>query len=243
MKLSDVANIRLTNQHVAATKFKKAKDIVHWMGAMQAQDYAMAKWAVGVRLPDSTDTVIESAIDKGEIIRTHVLRPTWHFVSSGDIYWMLALTAPHIKASLKSRHKELELTETIISKSHTIIEKALAGGKHATREELITKFEKADIATDNNRASHIFLRAELDGIICSGATKNKKQTYALLEERVPKTKSLNRDEALTALAEKYFSSLSIAFVNPSSLLILSPISKTFFCMADVCTVSIAFNNF
>lgn len=206
MTLKDIANIRLTSQQIAGTKFKTAKDMVGWMGAMQAQDYAMAKWAVGIRLSNSTEQVIQAAIDKGEIIRTHLLRPTWHLVSADDIYWMLELTVPQIKAALKSRHKELELSETIFTKSNKLIEKELTGGKHLTREELISKLEKTKIVTDNNRASHLLLRAELDGIVCSGATKGKTQTYALLAERVPKTKTLTRVEALAKLAQKYFSS-------------------------------------
>jgi len=105
MNLAGIAKIRLISQQIAGTKFKAVKDIVAWMGAMQAQDYAMVKWAIGVRLPNTIDRAIEAAIDNGEIIRTHLLRPTWHFVSADDIYWLLGLTAPQIKASLKSRHK------------------------------------------------------------------------------------------------------------------------------------------
>jgi hypothetical protein len=203
---ADIAKIRLISQQIAATKFKSVKAIVGWMGAMQAQDYAMAKWAIGVRLPNSTDQAIETAINNGEIIRTHLLRPTWHLVSADDIYWMLELTAPQIKASLKSRHKELELSEAVFTKSNTIIEKALRSGKHLVREELLAKLGKAKIATDENRASHLLLRAELDGIVCSGATKAGKQTYTLLEERFPKAKPLTKDEALAKLAKKYFTS-------------------------------------
>jgi len=206
MNLADIAQFRLGSQQIAETKFKTVKDIVAWMGAIQAQDYAMVKWAIGVRLPNATDRVIETAIDNGEIIRTDLLRPTWHFVSADDIYWMLELTAPQIKASLKSRHKELELSEAIFTKSNAIIEKALRGGKHLIREELIVKLGKAKIATDDNRSSHLLLLAELDGIVCSGATKAGKQTYALLAARVPKTKPLTKDEALAKLAKKYFSS-------------------------------------
>jgi hypothetical protein len=180
--------------------------MVGWMGAMQAQDYAMAKWAIGVRLPNSTDRAIETAINSGEVIRTHLLRPTWHLVSVDDIYWMLELTAPHIKASMKSRHKELGLAEIILRKSNTIIGKALRVGNHLTREELIAELGKAKIATDNNRASHLLAWAELNGIVCSGTTKSGKQTYAPLEERVPKTKRLTREEALATLAKKYFTS-------------------------------------
>lgn len=206
MNLTDISHLRLINQQIIASKFKTAKEIVGCMGAMQAQDFSMAKWAIGVRLLKSTDKLIESAIDKGEIIRTHLMRPTWHFVSSDDIYWMLELTAPQIKASLKSRDKELEINKFIYEKSNFIIENALHGGKHLFREELVSGLEQANIATDNNRASHLLLRAELDGIICSGTTKNNKITYALLSERVPKAKVFTREEALSKLAQKYFTS-------------------------------------
>lgn len=206
MKLADIAHIRLFSQQISGTNFNTVKDIVGWMGAMQAQDYSMAKWAIGARLPGSTEETVEAAIDRGEILRTHLLRPTWHFVSADDIYWMLELTAPQIKARLKYRHKQLELTEKIVARSSSIIENALAGGRHLTREELITELEKAKIATDNSRMYHLMLRAELDGVVCSGAPGGKKQIYALLRERVPEQKTLNRDEALAKLAYKYFSS-------------------------------------
>ncbi len=171
---------------------------------MQAQDYNMSKWAVGVRLPGSTNKTIETAIDMAEIIRTHLLRPTWHIVSAKDIYWLLELTAPRIKASLKSRHKELEISEYVIKKSKKIIEDALLGDHHLTREELVGKLENSKIKTNNNRASHIFLMAELDGLICSGKIKGKKQTYALLEERVSRKKNFNREESLAELSKGYF---------------------------------------
>jgi hypothetical protein len=176
------------------------------MGAMQAQDYGMAKWAIGIRTPKSTEKAIIAAIDSGEIIRTHLLRPTWHFVSADDIYWMLELTAPRIRASMRSRNNQLELTEKIFKKSKTIFEKILRDGNHLTRAELLSGLNKARITTDNNRLSHILFIAELDGIICSGKSKEKQITYALLGERVPENKKLNKDEALSKLAKKYFES-------------------------------------
>lgn len=206
MNLTDISQLRLINQQIIASEFKTPKEIVCWMGAMQAQDFNMAKWAIGLRLRNSTDKLIESAIDQSEIIRTHLMRPTWHFVSSEDIYWMLALTAPHVKAFLKSRDKVLEITENIYEKSNTIIENALQGSKHLFREELVNGLEQANIATDNNRASHLLLRAELDGIICNGKIINNKITYGLLSDRVARTKTLTRDEALSQLAIKYFTS-------------------------------------
>jgi len=201
-----VANIRLAGQQITTTKFKTPEQLVAWMGAIQAQDYNMAKWAIGVRLPDVTDKIIQTAIDKGKIMRTHLLRPTWHFVSADDIYWMLQLSAPRIKASIKTRNKQLGLTAKIISKSNSIIEKALAGGKHLTREELMARIEKARIRTEEYRSGHLMLEAELDGIVCSGSINGLKQTYALLEERIPKPKAITLEEALAKLAQKYFES-------------------------------------
>ncbi|MGH2665566.1 winged helix DNA-binding domain-containing protein [Flavobacterium sp.] len=202
----EISNIRLNNQQITGSKFETVKDLAGWMGALQAQDYAMSKWALGVRLPGFSDFIVEEAINKGEIIRTHLLRPTWHFASSDDIYWMLELSSPQIKALMKSRLKELELSEAILSKSNAIIENALSGNNHLTREELATLFNTSGIATNDNRLSHIMTHAEMEGIVCSGAVKDKKQTFAILSERVVKTKSFTKEEALAKLARNYFSS-------------------------------------
>lgn len=206
MNLNDVPNIRLINQQISKSKFRTAKELVGWMGAMQAQDYAMAKWAIGIRLPDSTQKEIETAMDDGQIIRTHLLRPTWHFVSSEDIYWMLELTSPQIKAAMKSSDKNLELTADIFKKSNAVLEKSLRDNNHLSREDIISKLKESGIDTGKNRVSHLLLRAEIDGVICSGKAKAGKQTYALLAERVLKSKTLTRDIALAELARKYFSS-------------------------------------
>ncbi len=206
MNLKDVAKLRLKNQKIINSEFNSPKEIVSAMGAMQAQDYNMVKWAVGVRSNNLTDQLVESAISKGEIIRTHLLRPTWHLVSSDDIYWMLELTAPRIKSSMRSRRKELGLTEEVVKKCEKLIKKMILSYGHSTREELISVLEKSKISTKENRASHIFLIAELDRLICSGEIKNKKQTYALLEERVSKTNPFQKEEALGKLALNYFKS-------------------------------------
>jgi len=173
---------------------------------MQAQDVAMVKWAVGMRLATGTEQKVNEALDDGEILRTHVMRPTWHLVTPEDIRWMLALTSPQIKSLTKSRHKDFGLTEAIFSKSRKIIEKLLRDGNHSTREEIIPILNKANINTDENRASHIFATLELNGLICSGKTKNGKQTFALLDERAPQMKSFDKEEALATLAQRYFTS-------------------------------------
>ncbi|HPF52725.1 MAG TPA: winged helix DNA-binding domain-containing protein [Draconibacterium sp.] len=206
MNLKDISNTRLINQRITGTKFNSVKEVVSWMGAMQAQDFYMSQWAVGVRMSDASESTINSAIDNAEIIRTHALRPTWHFVSPDDIYWMLDLSAPRIKTAMKSRDRELGLTESIFKKSNKILLTILAGDNHLTRAEIISEFQRERIPVDDNRASHLFVRAEIDKIICSGKLKGKKQTYALLSERVKNPKVLNRDEALAELAKRYFTS-------------------------------------
>jgi len=206
MTRDEISNIRLQNQQIASGKFKNVQDLVHWMGAMQAQDFSMVNWALGVRIPNATEQTIAEAYRRGEIIRTHLLRPTWHIVSSTDIYWILGLTAPHIKRLLRSRHRDLELSESTINKSKSVLEKLLVGGKHLTREEIMLQLRNAGISTEGQRASHLMMICELDGILCSGKPNGKIQTYTLLEEWVPKTSSFNRESALAELAKRYFTS-------------------------------------
>ncbi len=212
----NISSLRSFNQQITVSKFKTAKEIAGWLGAIQAQDYNMAKWALGIRLQNSTEIVINNEIDSGSIIRTHLLRPTWHIVSSNDIYWIQELTAPQIKSSLKYRDKQLGLTDTIFRKCNKIFEKTLRDRNHKTREELIQELINAKIEVDNNRASHIFLRAEIDGIICGGKQKGGKPTYAILAEWVPIKNRTYRDEALKELALRYFTSRGPATVQDFS---------------------------
>ena len=213
MSLTEISDARLISQKITTPEYENAKDVVSWMGAMQAQDYSMAKWAIGVRMTGATDKSVQSALDKGEILRIHLLRPTWHLVAAEDIYWMLQLTAHKIKSSLKTRHKGLGLTESVQLKLQKIIVKELSGNVNLTRDELAIEFQKAGIRTDENRLSHILFRAEMDGIICSGPMKGKKLSYSLLGERVPQKRELSRDEALSELAKRYFHSRCPATIH------------------------------
>ncbi|MDU1906211.1 MAG: winged helix DNA-binding domain-containing protein [Dysgonomonas sp.] len=184
--------------------------IVSWMGAIQAQDFNMGKWAIGARLPKVPDRMIEDSLNKGEIIQTHILRPTWHFVAAEDIHWMLELSAPRVKVSIRSYDKELELIPEFLHKAYSLITKELQKGQHLTRVEMSAKFAEAGIEITDTRLKHIMFHAELEGIVCNGTVVNKKQTYCLLEEKVKKTGSLSREEALEKLARKYFQSHSPA---------------------------------
>jgi hypothetical protein len=212
MTLNEISNIRLINQRIALSNLQTAKEAVECMVAIQAQDFLMAKWAVGIRLRDPSDEKIQASLDNGEILRTHLLRPTWHFVSAHDIHWIIKLTAPQIISSMKSRHKQMELTDSIFNKSNRILEKTLSEKKYITREEAAMEFARANIRTDDNRLAHILFQAELYGLICSGPARGKKQTYALLEERAPVKRILTRDESLHELAYRYISSR-----NPATL--------------------------
>ncbi|KAA6327353.1 hypothetical protein EZS27_023653 [termite gut metagenome] len=182
------------------------KDVVSWMGAIQAQDYAMAKWAVGIRFSGSTDKQVEEAFNKGEILRTHVMRPTWHFVAPENIRWMLALSADRIKASARSRDRDLEITEELYSQVNRIIRQSLEGNKFLTREAVGQALKDAGIVVDTSRMIHFMMRAEVEGVVCSGALQGKSHTYALLDERVPPAKPLHKEEALAKLAQLYFTS-------------------------------------
>jgi Winged helix DNA-binding domain len=203
----NIAHQRLRNQLISRQMFEKPEDVVQWLGAVQSQDYTAAKWALGLRLQGATNNAIEQACTDGAILRTHVMRPTWHFVTPADIRWLLALTAPRVLAAIAYYDRIHELDGTTFIKSNAVLTKALQGSKQLTRTELASELQQAGFAIDNlQRLGHIIMHAELDGIICSGARRGKQFTYALLDERVPQTRTLDRDEALAELARRYFTS-------------------------------------
>lgn len=223
MTLHQIAKYRLANQQLAGTSFTNANALVAWLGAVQAQEYAHSKWSLGLRLPQATDTEIEEAFTNGSVLRTHLLRPTWHFVTPEDIRWLLLLTAPRVKAVNMYMHRKLELDAAVFNRCTDILIKELEGGKQRTRSDLNAAFTQNGIVADGPRLSYIMMQAELDGIICSGARAGNQFTYALLEERVPPAAFISREEALAELAKRYFQSrgpaTSIDFATWSGLTI------------------------
>lgn len=174
-------------------------------GAVQAQDYHGAKWALGQRSTGTTDASIEQEFDAGAILRTHVLRPTWHLVDPMDIRWMLRLTAPRVKQAMASYNRTFGLDARIFRRSQAVIEKALRDGRFLTRQELASILLRSRVPeAAGQRLAHLMMEAELDGVVCSGPRRGKQFTYALLEERVPPAAVLSRDESLRALAVRYF---------------------------------------
>lgn len=208
-----IAQLRLQNQQIQGSRFDDPQELVAWHGAKQAQEYTNAKWAIGLRLPGATDASIEQAIDAGTILRTHILRPTWHFVSAKDIRWMMRLTAPQIAIQGASRERELGLDAALFRRSNGAIVKALEGGHQRTRQEMAVAIEQAGIKTDASRMVHFMFRAELELLVCNGSRRGKEQTYALLDERVPASPLLTREESLASLAWRYFSSHAPATVQ------------------------------
>lgn len=206
MKRQDIIAMRLHNQGLSNHSFTKPTELVQWLAAVQSQDYAGAKWALANRLKNPDDSDIEKAIDNGEILRTHVLRPTWHFVLPDDIRWMIELTEPRISALSAKHFRDLNLDKNVFKRSNKIIEKTLQSGKHYTRKELGEALERVGIATNDLRLTYIIFRAELDQLICNGAKRGKQFTYALLDERAPNAKRLQRTEALAELCIRYFRS-------------------------------------
>jgi Winged helix DNA-binding domain len=205
MTLINIAHQRLVNQHIALQTFQKPDDVVRWLGAVQAQDYAAAKWAIAQRAKGITDSAVDQAFNKGEIFRTHVMRPTWHFVAPEDIRWLLALTAPRVHAANAYQYRRLELDKAIFKRRNAALTKALRDGQQLTRSELASVLQQAGIDSgDLLRLTYVILSAELDGVICSGVRRGKQFTYALLDERVPTSKTLSRDDALAELTRRYF---------------------------------------
>ena len=210
----DISQQRLINQRLAASPFEEPAEVVDWLVAAQAQDYFGAKWALGLRLRNAHDADLDRAFNAGSILRTHVMRPTWHFVTPSDIRWLLALTAPRVHAVNAHRYRELELDSATLKRGHKVLIKALQGGRHLTREELGEMLEQAGIAeAKGQRLAYLVMHAELDGLICSGPRRSKQFTYALLEERVPPVATLKRDEALVEFARRYFISHGPATVQ------------------------------
>jgi hypothetical protein len=214
--IMDIASERLCRSFLVRSPWKTARDVVRALGAVQAQDYDGAKWAVSQRTGLGDDT-IEKEFTRGAILRTHVLRPTWHFVDPADIRWMLKLSAPRIKTIMSSYDRKLGLDEKVYRRSNAVIEKALRDNKVMLRGALRETLVRARFREmDGQRLARLIMRAELDAIICSGPHQGKQQTYALLDERAPAVPVRDRDEDLLDLTLRYFAGRSPATAHDFS---------------------------
>jgi hypothetical protein len=207
MTISDIASSRLHNQHIAVARFERPGDVVTWLGAVQAQDYLGALWAVGLRMRNAVEADIERALADRTIIRTWPMRGTLHFVAASDIRWMLELLTPRVVANNAQRLvREFDLDESAFARCKELFARALQGGKQLTRSAMYQVLEAGGVSTANQRGLHILGRLAQDGLICFGAREGKQQTFALLDEWAPMTKRMSRDESLAELAKRYFTS-------------------------------------
>ena len=202
--------LRVLNQQLLRPQFCDPAELVSWMGGIQAQDLHWMKWALGVRLRSSGIDKIDKALKQGEILRLHIMRPTWHFVAARDIRWMLKLSTERIERAYLSyaRSCGLNLPAELPGKGCALLEKILAGHKNLTVAEIIEEFARTGFSFDKQTVRILLAVAEARGVICSGGMRAGRCIYALMEERVAPTPNIDRDEALARLERSYFRSRS-----------------------------------
>lgn len=203
----NLIHLRLFNQGISIIKFTKPEEVVGWLGVVQAQDYLGSLWAAGLRIKDSTEKMIMQALDDRTIIRTWLNRGTLHYAAAGDVRWMLELLAPRIIANNASRlRKNYDLDDDVIAKSRTVLTQELQGGSRLSRSAMYETLEKAKISTVRTRGLHILWRLALEGLICFGPRQGKQPAFVLLDEWMPDSKMLERNDALGEMAARYFTS-------------------------------------
>jgi hypothetical protein len=181
---------------------------------VQAQEFESAKWALGLRMrAGATAARVQRDFDDGRILRTHVMRPTWHFVTPRDIRWMLELTAPRVQRVLASYLRNLELETPLLVRSVARIEQALGQRGALTRAELSDELRRSGITLTGIRLAMTMMYAELQAVVCSGPRRGSQFTYAQLADRAPDAAPLPRDEALATLAHRYFTSHAPATIR------------------------------
>jgi hypothetical protein len=201
-----IARRRLFNERLWGPPAERPEDVIGALGAVQAQDYAGAKWSVGRRCARVTDAGVERALDEGTILRTHVLRPTWHFVRASDIRWILELTRERVHALNAYYYRRLGLDEDAFRRTERLLRRVLRDGNHLTRPEIRSAFEKDGFEAAGVRLAFALMHAELDGIVCNGIRRGNEHTYALLDERAPEAPSTSREEAAAELVRRFFTS-------------------------------------
>jgi hypothetical protein len=202
----DIIARRLHNHGLLAPRFATPEEVVRWQLAVQAQDYAGAKWSLGQRLDGFSDAEIDRLFDEGRILRTHVLRPTWHFVAPDDLRWLLALTAPRVQAANRTRYLELGLDEATRARGIEAIHRAIVVAGPLPRKAVAEALAAAGIDPAGQRLAYLLMDAELEAVICSGPRHGKQHTYALFDERVPPGAAREREAMLAELAMRFVAS-------------------------------------
>lgn len=199
-----LGNLRLVNLGVM-NGHHTAYDVVKHLGAMQAQDYKQALWAIGARIPNSTISTVEAEIETGVILRTWAMRGTIHFIPTEDTQWMIDLCASRALGSFEHRMRQLDLTQEIVFKSLEILQKALTGKKALSRAYLMNLLDESGISTEGQRGYHILAQLGNRGLIAIGPTLNNEQTFILPDEWAT-MRRLSREESLAELVKRFFMS-------------------------------------
>ncbi len=206
MDIGTVPTFRLQSQHIQQADFTRAKEVVTWMGAMQAQDYVGTLWSIALRTQKLTRVDVEQAIINREIVRTWPMRGTLHFVAAKDARWMVQLLAPRATAATASRRRSLELTDAVLEKSKQLLERSLSGGIALSRQVLCDLLDAGGIATAGQRGIHILRYFSEQGLLCFGPHEGKQPTFVLMDEWLPRTPEKSHEEALFELTRRYFTS-------------------------------------
>jgi hypothetical protein len=213
MTHQEIARLRLLNHRIIGNKCADPAAVARWMGALQAQDYGQAVWAVGLRTQRPALGAVEQAIINGQLVLTWPMRGTMHLVPAEDAAWMVRLLAPRVLRGLTARLRQLELDQATIERSKTVFYEALRGGQRLTRAGMMLALEQAGISTQGQRGYHLLGHTAQLGHICFGPLLERQQTFVLLDEWVPQARQLAREEALAELAQRYFSSHGPATVH------------------------------
>ena len=206
MGTKDIAHHRLQSQMIVAPTLTNPADVVRHLGAVQAQDYGQALWAIGLRTKDATKQTIEQAIADGKILRTWPMRGTIHFVPSEDAAWMLSISTPRTIAAAKSRHASLDIDDEKLRRAGDIFDEQLGGGKRLDRPTLMAALNAGGLDVSEQRGYHMLWYWSQLGKVCIGPMQGKQQTFALLREWAPGQRELSREEGLIELTRRYFAS-------------------------------------
>ena len=200
--------IRLLNQQLAAPIFHDPTEVVEYMGAMQAQEYRMMRWAVAMRTRRPSHSAFKKAFDNGQIIRLHLMRGTWQLVAAKDYWMMLDLCAPKAIAVTKGwmSSNRISIPNEELMRVREILTRTAADGGSVTKEDFVKALAEKDIRMDDHRLSYHIRMAEMAGTLCSGELLPMKATYALTAHKVEPRTAMDRDEALMRFTHKYFQS-------------------------------------
>ena len=222
MEPDDVVRIRLASQQLRAPVAATTDDSLKNLLAVQAQEFPYARWSLAQRTVGATADDVEQAVADGRILRTHILRPTWHFVHRDDLPWLRALSAPRLQQANAGTYRRTGIDSEVAAKSAAVLAAAVADGGHRTREQLATDLQRAGFAAKGLGLAYLIMHAEISGVLTSGvpvrsASGSLRQTYAAFDERVQGAPSgnpvLSKEESLAALAVRYFRSRGPATVK------------------------------